>query len=78
MFVLLSGRVRVTRREDWARASGDRGGPGQYLAKSAAIGQACIGRWSRDRRCGTILIAPERLRALLVAEAELGDASCAR
>ena len=55
MFVLLNGRVRVTRRDGLGHVhlvigGGPRAIPG---GSRPVIRQACIGRWSRDRRCGS-------------------------
>src|SRR6202163_2757170 len=75
MFVILSGHVAITQRDGFGHVTPviDQG-PGQFLAE---IGQLS-GRvaWVDGHAEGdveTLLIPPERLRALLVAEADLGE-----
>jgi thioredoxin reductase (NADPH) len=75
MFVLLSGRVEFSRRDALGRRIPvwDREGPGHTLAE---VGQLSGARSLLDVQARgpveTILLPPEGLRALLVAEAELG------
>src|SRR6202051_2868344 len=75
MFVLLSGHVAITQRDGLGHVTPiiDQG-PGQFLAE--------IGQLSRrvslvdgyaEGDVETLLLPPERLRALLVAEADLGE-----
>ncbi|MCA6126033.1 FAD-dependent oxidoreductase [Bradyrhizobium sp. WSM 1704] len=73
MFVVLSGHVSITQRDGLGRVTPiiDQG-PGQFLAE---IGQLS-GRPALVDGHGeveTLLLPPERLRALLVAEADLGE-----
>jgi len=75
MFVLLSGRVAVTRRDGLGNdLPVALEGPGEFLAE---VGQLSAKPAFVDGRAQgdveALLIAPERLRALLVAEAEMGQ-----
>ena len=73
--VVLSGKVHVTQR--------DRSGthheivlhePGSIMGELAQLtGRASLVDWSAEGPVEALTIAPERLRALLVAEAELGE-----
>jgi thioredoxin reductase (NADPH) len=75
MFVVLSGRVAVTRRDPLGRAIPIcEWGPGHFLGE---VGQLSGARAFADGRAlgdvEVVVVPPERLRALLVAEAELGE-----
>ncbi|MGA7073074.1 FAD-dependent oxidoreductase [Bradyrhizobium sp.] len=75
MFVVLSGHVAITQRDGFGRVTPviDQG-PGQFLAE---IGQLSARPALVDGHAEgdvlTLLIPPERLRALMVAEADLGE-----
>jgi thioredoxin reductase (NADPH) len=75
MFVMLAGAVRISRR-------GAHGhdetiveqGPGQFLAELAQLsGKPALVDGLALSAVEALVIAPERLRALLIAEAELGE-----
>jgi thioredoxin reductase (NADPH) len=75
MFVILSGRVVVTRRDGRGHdAERIEHGPGEILAE---VGQLVGGRAFDDARASgrveALLIAPERLRTLVVAQADVGE-----
>src|SRR3954449_9043365 len=75
MFVVLSGHVAITQRDGLGHVTPviDQG-PGQFLAEIAQLsGRVALvdGHAEGDVEC--ILIPPERLRALLIAEADLGE-----
>jgi thioredoxin reductase (NADPH) len=75
MFVVLSGHVCVTQRDGFGRVSpvADQG-PGQFLAEIGQLsGRMALVDGRAEGDVETLLIAPERLRALLVAEADLGE-----
>src|ERR1700712_2011352 len=73
MFVLLNGRVRVTRRDGLGHVHlVTEADPGQFLAEVAQLsGKPALVDGHAIEDVEAILIAPERLRPLLVAEAEL-------
>jgi thioredoxin reductase (NADPH) len=75
MFVILSGQVRLTRKDGFGHdiVFGERG-PGQFLAEVGQLSgaRAFLSGQAIDA-VEVILVPPERLRALLVAEAELGE-----
>jgi len=75
MFVLLNGRVRVTRRDGLGHVHlVTEADPGQFLAEVGQLsGKPALVDGHAIEDVEAILIAPERLRALLVAEAELGE-----
>ncbi|MBI5128483.1 MAG: FAD-dependent oxidoreductase [Rhodopseudomonas palustris] len=75
MFVVLSGHVAVTQRDGLGRVTPvvDQG-PGQFLGEiSQLAGRVSLvdGHAEGDVQC--LQIPPDRLRALLVAEADLGE-----
>lgn len=75
MFVILKGHVAITQRDGLGHVTPviDQG-PGQFLAEIAQLsGRVTLvdGRAEGEVEC--ILIRPDRLRALLIAEAELGE-----
>src|SRR5467141_3389545 len=75
MFVLLSGAVAITQRDGLGHVTPiiDQG-PGQFLAEIGQLsGRVALVDGRADGDVETLLIPPERLRALLVAEADLGE-----
>src|SRR6201989_3511425 len=75
MFVILSGHVAITQRDGLGHVTPviDQG-PGQFLAEIGQLsGRAALVDGKAEGDVETLLIPPERLRALLVAEADLGE-----
>src|ERR1700682_3589641 len=75
MFVILSGHVAITQRDGLGRVTPviDQG-PGQFLAEIGQLsGRIALVDGHAEGDVETLLIPPERLRALLVAEADLGE-----
>ena len=75
MFVILSGHVAITQRDGLGRVTPiiDQG-PGQFLAEIGQLsGRAALVDGHAEGDVETLLISPERLRALMVAEADLGE-----
>src|SRR3954447_2048718 len=75
MFVVLSGHVAITQRDGLGHVTPviDQG-PGQFLAEIGQLsGRIALVDGVAEGDVETLLIAPERLRALLVAEADLGE-----
>src|SRR5258705_10632193 len=75
MFVLLSGTVAITQRDGLGHVTPiiDQG-PGQFLAEIGQLsGRVALVDGRADGDVETLLIPPDRLRALLVAEADLGE-----
>src|SRR4051794_11479193 len=75
MFVVLSGHVAITQRDGLGHVTPviDQG-PGQFLAEIGQLsGRIALVDGHAEGDVETLLIAPERLRALLVAEADLGE-----
>jgi thioredoxin reductase (NADPH) len=75
MFVLLSGHVAITQRDGLGHVTPviDQG-PGQFLAEIGQLsGRISLVDGHAEGDVETLLIPPERLRALLVAEADLGE-----
>ncbi len=75
MFVVLSGHVCVTQRDGFGRVSpvADQCA-GQFLAEIGQLsGRMALVDGRAEGDVETLLIPPERLRALLVAEADLGE-----
>jgi thioredoxin reductase (NADPH) len=75
MFVVLSGHVAITQRDGLGHVTPviDQG-PGQFLAEIGQLsGRVALVDGHAEGEVETLLIAPERLRALLVAEADLGE-----
>jgi thioredoxin reductase (NADPH) len=75
MFVVLSGHVAITNRDGLGRVTPiiDQG-PGQFLAEIGQLsGRAALVDGHAEGDVETLLIVPERLRALMVAEADLGE-----
>src|SRR3954464_13743236 len=75
MFVILSGHVAITQRDGLGKVTPviDQG-PGQFLAEIGQLsGRIALVDGHAEGDIETLLIPPERLRALLVAEADLGE-----
>src|SRR4030081_2724234 len=75
MFVVLSGHVAITQRDGLGHVTPviDQG-PGQFLAEIGQLsGRPALVDGHAEGDVETLLIPPERLRALLVAEADLGE-----
>ena len=75
MFVVLSGHVAITQRDGLGQVTPviDQG-PGQFLAEIGQLsGRVALVDGHAEGDVETLLIAPEKLRALLVAEADLGE-----
>src|SRR5436190_9884437 len=75
MFVVLSGHVTNTQRDGLGNVTPiiDQG-PGQFLAEIGQLsGRVALVDGHAEGDVETLLIAPERLRSLLVAEADLGE-----
>jgi thioredoxin reductase (NADPH) len=75
MFVVLSGHVAITQRDGLGHVTPviDQG-PGQFLAEIGQLsGRVALVDGDAEGDVETLLIPPERLRALLVAEADLGE-----
>jgi thioredoxin reductase (NADPH) len=75
MFVVLSGHVTITQRDGLGHVTPviDQG-PGQFLAEIGQLsGRMALVDGHAEGDVETLLIPPERLRALLVAEADLGE-----
>jgi thioredoxin reductase (NADPH) len=75
MFVVLAGHVAITQRDGLGHVTPviDQG-PGQFLAEIGALsGRVALVDGHAEGDVETLLIPPERLRALLVAEADLGE-----
>jgi thioredoxin reductase (NADPH) len=75
MFVLLSGHVAITQRDGLGHITPviDQG-PGQFLAEIGQLsGRVALVDGHAEGDVETLLIPPDKLRALLVAEADLGE-----
>src|SRR5579863_726685 len=75
MFVVLSGNVAITNRDAFGRVTPiiDQG-PGQFLAEIGQLSERpALVDGHAEGDVETLLIPPERLRALMVAEADLGE-----
>jgi thioredoxin reductase (NADPH) len=75
MFVILSGHVAITQRDGFGRVTPviDQG-PGQFMAEIGQLsGRVAMVDGTAEGDVETLLIPPERLRALLVVEADLGE-----
>src|SRR5882724_3497914 len=75
MFVLLSGHVAISQRDGLGHVTPlIEQGPGQFLAEIGQLsGRVALVDGHAEGDVETLLIPPERLRALLVAEADLGE-----
>src|SRR5437016_7603892 len=75
MFVVLTGHVAITQRDGLGHVTPviDQG-PGQFLAEIGQLsGRIALVDGHAEGDVETLLIPPDQLRALLVAEAELGE-----
>src|SRR4051795_13508402 len=75
MFVILSGHVAITQRDGLGHVTPviDQG-PGQFLAEIGQLsGRVALVDGHAQGDVETLLIPPDQLRALLVAEADLGE-----
>jgi thioredoxin reductase (NADPH) len=75
MFVVLSGHVAITERDGLGHIAPiiDQG-PGQFLAEVGQLsGRVALVDGHAEGDVETLLIPPDKLRALLVAEADLGE-----
>src|ERR1700692_2941165 len=75
MFVVLSGHVAITQRDGLGHVTPviDQG-PGQFLAEIGQLsGRVTLVDGHAEGDVETLLIPPDQLRALLVAEADLGE-----
>src|ERR1700755_2257246 len=75
MFVILSGHVAITQRDGLGHVTPViNQGPGQFLAEIGQLsGRVALVDGRAEGDVETLRIPPERLRALLVAEADLGE-----
>src|SRR3984893_4118641 len=75
MFVILSGHVAISQRDGLGHVSPVfRRGPGQFLAEIGQLsGRVAMVDGHAEGDVETLLIPPDKLRALLVAEADLGE-----
>ena len=75
MFVVLSGNVILTQRDGLGRVTPViEQGPGHFLAESGQLsGRVALVDGHAEGDVETLLIPPQKLRALLVAEADLGE-----
>src|SRR5215475_4763645 len=75
MFVILSGHVAITQRDGFGHVTPviDQG-PGQFLAEVGQLsGRMALVDGHAEGDVEALLIPPDQLRALLVAEADLGE-----
>src|SRR5258706_6957030 len=75
MFVILSGHVAITQRDGLGHITPviDQG-PGQFLGEIGQLsGRVALVDGHAEGDVETLLIPPDRLRALLMAEADLGE-----
>jgi thioredoxin reductase (NADPH) len=75
MFVVLSGHVAISQRDGLGHVTPiiDQG-PGQFLAEVGQLsGRVALVDGHAEGSVETLLIPPDKLRALLVAEADLGE-----
>ena len=75
MFVVLKGHVAITQRDGLGHVTPviDQG-PGQFVAELSQLsGHPALVDGRAEGEVETLLLPPDRLRALLVAEAELGE-----
>src|ERR1700737_1667165 len=75
MFLLLSGHVAISQRDGLGHVRPViNQGPGQFLAEIGQLsGRVALVDGHAEGDVETLLIPPERLRALVVAEADLGE-----
>src|SRR5471030_2935412 len=75
MFVVMSGHITITQRDGLGHVTPViEHGPGHFAAEIGQLsGRAALVDAHAEGDVETLLIPPERLRALLVAEADLGE-----
>jgi thioredoxin reductase (NADPH) len=75
LMVILSGRVDVTHVDKTGQRLSIVGhGPGEFVGELAQLaGRPALADVTAEEPVQTLVIAPDRLRALLIAEAELGE-----
>ncbi|HEY2254869.1 MAG TPA: FAD-dependent oxidoreductase [Variovorax sp.] len=75
MFVVLEGVVALSQRDGLGHVVPiARQGPGQFLAEVAQLsGRPALVDGHAENEVQALLVAPERLRALIIAEADLGE-----
>ncbi|WP_219219824.1 FAD-dependent oxidoreductase [Variovorax boronicumulans] len=75
MFVLLAGTVAITQRDGLGHVVPiGQQGPGQFMAEIAQLsGRPSLVDGHAERAVEALLIPPDQLRALIVAEADLGE-----
>jgi thioredoxin reductase (NADPH) len=75
MFVVLTGHVAITQRDGLGHVTPViEQGPGQFLAEVGQLsGRPALVDGHAEGEVETLLIPPDKLRALLVAEADLGE-----
>jgi thioredoxin reductase (NADPH) len=75
MFVILSGHTAITQHDGFGHVSPVvEQGPGQFLAEVGTLsGQPALVDGHAEDEVEVLLVPPESLRALLIAEAELGE-----
>src|ERR1700756_3383433 len=75
MYVVLSGHVAITERDGLGHVTPIiEQGPGQFLAETGQLsGRPALVDGHAEGDVETLLIPPDKLRALLVAEADLGE-----
>lgn len=75
MFVVLSGAVAISQRDGLGQVTPVvRQGRGQFLAEVAQLsGRSALVDADADEDVDTLLVPPDQLRALIIAEADLGE-----
>ena len=75
MFVVLSGHVSVTQRDGLGHVVPVvRQGPGEFMAEVGQLsGRPALVDGHADEDVEVLLIPPEQLRAMIIAEADLGE-----
>jgi thioredoxin reductase (NADPH) len=75
MFVVLAGVVALSQRDGLGHVLPlERQGPGQFLAEVAQLsGRPALVDGQAEEEVEALLVPPERLRALIIAEADLGE-----
>ncbi|MDM0020288.1 FAD-dependent oxidoreductase [Variovorax saccharolyticus] len=75
MFVVLEGLVAITQRDGLGHVVPiERQGPGQFLAEIAQLsGRPALVDGHAETEVETLLVPPDQLRALIIAEADLGE-----
>lgn len=75
MFVVLEGLVAITQRDGLGRVVPIQNqGPGQFLAEIAQLsGRPALVDGHAEEDVQALLVPPEQLRALIIAEADLGE-----